>query len=73
MESWRYSCLAKFCHCLGMPTEGFEGEILKLLNRMKERRERFVRVSGKKKKGQRSSRFDRELKKLECLVNYGGS
>ena len=39
VESWRYSCLAKFCHCLGMPTEGFEGEILKLLNRMKERRE----------------------------------
>ncbi|RVW92113.1 hypothetical protein CK203_037043 [Vitis vinifera] len=36
VESWRYSCLAKFCHCLGMPTEGFEGEILKLLNRMKE-------------------------------------
>ncbi|KAL6332120.1 hypothetical protein AAG906_025791 [Vitis piasezkii] len=43
VESWRYSCLAKFCHCLEMPIEGFEGEILKLLNRMKERRERFER------------------------------
>ncbi|RVX01630.1 hypothetical protein CK203_024423 [Vitis vinifera] len=43
VESWRYNCLAKFCHCLGMPTEGFEGEILKVLNRMKERRERFER------------------------------
>ena len=73
VESWRYSCLAKFCHCLEMPIEGFEGEILKLLNRMKERRERFERVSGKKRKGQRSSRFDRELKKLECSVNYSGS
>ena len=73
MESWRYSCLAKFCHCLEMPIEGFEGEILKLLNRMKERRERFERVSGKKRKGQRSSRFDRELKKLECSVNYSWS
>ena len=51
VESWRYSCLAKFCHCLGMPSEGFEGEILKVLNRMKERRERFDRVSGKKRKG----------------------
>ena len=51
VESWRYNCLAKFCHCLGMPTEGFEGEILKVLNRMKERRERFERVSGKKRKG----------------------
>lgn len=23
VESWRYSWLAKFCHCLGMPTRGF--------------------------------------------------
>ncbi|RVW74361.1 hypothetical protein CK203_056854 [Vitis vinifera] len=66
-EMWSHgdNCLAKFYHCLGMPAEGFEGEILKLLNRMKERRERFERVSGKKRKGQRSFRFDRELKKLE--------
>ena len=48
VESWRYNSLASFCHCLGMPTKGFEEEILKLLNRMKERRERFERVSGKK-------------------------
>ena len=33
VESWRYNSLASFCHCLGMPTEGFEEEILKLLNR----------------------------------------
>ena len=36
LESWKFSCLEKFCHCLGMPTEGFEGEILKLLRRMRE-------------------------------------
>ncbi|RVW77230.1 putative ribonuclease H protein [Vitis vinifera] len=35
MESWSYSCLAKFCHCLGMPTEGCEREILKLLHKMR--------------------------------------
>ena len=58
MESWSYSCLENFCHCLGMPTEEFEGKILKLLDRMRERRDRFKRVSGKKRKGQRSSRFD---------------
>ena len=28
VESWRYSCLVKFCLYLGMPTEGFESEIL---------------------------------------------
>ena len=72
VESWRYNCLAKFYHCLGMPAEGFEGEILKLLNRNKERRERFERVSEKKRKGQSSFRFDPELKKLEYSVNYGG-
>ena len=48
VESWRYNCLAKFCHCLGMPTKGFEGEILKLLKKMKEKRERFEKVIGKK-------------------------
>ena len=31
LESWKFSCLAKFYHCLGMPMEGFEGQILKLL------------------------------------------
>ncbi|RVW25096.1 hypothetical protein CK203_113756 [Vitis vinifera] len=29
--SWQSSCLVKFSRCLGMPTEGFEGEILFLL------------------------------------------
>ena len=28
VELWRYNCLAKFCLCLGMPTKGFESEIL---------------------------------------------
>ena len=64
-ESWRYSCLARFCQCLGMPSESFESEILKLLNRIRERRDCSERVTGKKMKGQRPSRFDRELKKLE--------
>ncbi|RVX03329.1 hypothetical protein CK203_019942 [Vitis vinifera] len=72
MESWRYSCLAKFCHCLGMPTEGYESDIPKLLHKMRDRRDRSERLSGKKRKGQRTSRFDRELKKLEWSVNYSG-
>ena len=71
-ESWRYSCLARFCQCLGMPAEGFEREILKLLNRIRERRDVSERVTGKKRKGQRLSKFDWEFKKLEWSVNYGG-
>ena len=49
VESWRYSCLTKFCHCLGMPIEGYESEILKLLHKMRERRDRCERISGKKR------------------------
>ena len=36
-EGWSSSSLAKFSRCLGMPTEGFEEEILYLLRRMKRR------------------------------------
>ena len=57
---------------LGNAWEGFEREILKLLNRIRERRDCSERVSGKKRKGQRLLKFDRELKKLEWSVNYGG-
>ena len=49
-----------------MPTESFEGEILMLHKRMNERREYFEKLIGKKRKGQKPSRSDRELKKLEC-------
>ena len=36
-EGWSSSCLTKFSRCLGMPTKGFEEEILYLLRRMKGR------------------------------------
>ena len=36
-EGWCSNCLAKFSRCQGMPTEGFEEEILYLLRRMKGR------------------------------------
>ena len=39
---------------------------------MRERRDCYERVIEKKRKGQRLSRFDHELKKLEWSVNYGG-
>ena len=49
-----------------MPIEGFEGEILLLLKRMKERKELKGNLAGKRRKVQKISRFERELKKLEC-------
>ncbi|KAL6341835.1 hypothetical protein AAG906_038079 [Vitis piasezkii] len=47
-------------------------EILKLLNIIRERKDCFERVTGKKRKCQKPSRFDHELKKLEWSMNYCG-
>ena len=70
MESWKYSCLMQFYHSLEMPTKGFEREILKLLKKINEKREHFEKLAKKKGKGQKPSKFDRKLKKLQCSVNY---
>ena len=74
-QCWQSSCLARFSRCLGMPTEGFEGEILFLLKRMKERKlqkEKKGNQDGRKKRKMESSKFERELRKLEWTVNYIG-
>ena len=55
-----------------MPTEGFEREILKLLNKIREKNNCSKMVTDKKKKTQGLLKFDWELKKLEWSVNYGG-
>ena len=62
------------CCCLGMPTKGFEGEILLLLKIMEEREKKIKgNLAGKRRKIQKVSRSERELKKLKCLVNYSGA
>ena len=55
-----------------MPTEGFEGEILILLKMMKERKDQKGKLDGRKRKNLESSKFERNLRKLECTVNYFG-
>ena len=57
---WDDSCLARFSNFLGFSTEGFEGEILNLLLRTKRRSEQNL-----KKGSLGTTKFDRELKKLE--------
>ena len=69
---WHSSSLAKFSRYLGMPTEGFEGEILFLLKRMKERKLQKGKLDGRKRRKLESSKFERELRKLEWTVNYLG-
>ena len=62
-ECWSMSCLAQFRKLLGMPTTGFEKEILALLKKLKHKEEK----TGKRRI---KSRFERKLRKLECSVNY---
>ncbi|RVW37191.1 Mitochondrial carrier protein MTM1 [Vitis vinifera] len=63
----------EFSDCLGMPTKGFKMEILTLLTRMKIKKEQKAQVAGSSRVRDVSSRFDRELRRLECTVKFKGS
>ena len=66
-NSWEDSCLIKFSEYLGVTTAGFEEEILELLRKME------VQQQGEKRKGYPiETRCERELRKLECTINYNG-
>ena len=64
-DRWEESSLAKFSHFLGFSTEGLEKEILNFLVKIRKRRERIH-----SKELMEKSKFERELKRLECSVNY---
>ncbi|KAJ9682841.1 hypothetical protein PVL29_018713 [Vitis rotundifolia] len=66
-ENCEESSLAKFSQFLGFPTEGLEKEILSFLTKIRKRRERIY-----SKELLEKSKFERELKRLECTVNYEG-
>ena len=63
--NWEESSLIKFSHFLGFSTEGLEEEILSFLGKIRKEKEKIVG------KGLLEvSRFERELKRLECSINY---
>ena len=64
---WQESSLARFSQFLGFSTDGLEKDILNFLIKIRKRREK-IHSKGLLEK----SRFERELKRLECSVNYGG-
>ena len=65
--NWEESSLVKFSQFLGFSTEGLEKEILSFLGKIRKMREKIV------DKGLlETSRFEREIKRLECSVNYEG-
>ena len=66
-ESWEESELAKFSKFLGFSTEGLEKEILEFLIKIRKRREKVHSKNLLEK-----SKFERELKRLECSINYEG-
>ena len=66
-EIWEDCNLAKFRQFLGFSTEGLEKEILSFLIKIRKRRENIH-----SKELLEKSKFERELKRLECFVNYEG-
>ena len=66
-DKWEESSLAKFSQFLGFPTEGLEKEILNFLIKIRKRREKIH-----SKELLEKSKFERELKRLECSINYEG-
>ena len=63
--SWEQSDLAKFSKFLGFSTEGLEKDIMDFLVKIRKRRERVHSKTLLEK-----SKFERELRRLECSINY---
>ncbi|RVW60701.1 hypothetical protein CK203_053052 [Vitis vinifera] len=63
--NWEESSLVRFSQFLGFSTEGLEVEILNFLDKIRKRKEKIIG-----KGFLEASRFERELKRLECSVNY---
>ena len=75
-EGWSEEELSKLTHfseVLGMPVEGHEVEILALLKKLKLRTSSSTLCKRRKKKKSCTTRFERELKRLECSVSCGGT
>ncbi|RVX03048.1 hypothetical protein CK203_016707 [Vitis vinifera] len=66
-ERWEESDLARFSQFLGFSTEGLEKDILEFMVKIRKRRERIHNKVMLEK-----SKFEKELRRLECSVNYEG-
>ena len=66
-NNWEDSRLFKFSEYLGVKTMGFEEEILKLMRKLETQQE-----GDKRKDYPTETRCERELRKLECTINYNG-
>ena len=64
--NWEDSELARFSKFLGFSTKGLEKDILDFLVKIRKRERVHSKVLLDK------SKFERELKRLECFINYEG-
>lgn len=71
-KDWLSSCLSQFSSFMGMSTKGFKEEILTFLQNLLKRKGMKAQKVGSKRKRTGLSRFKRELRRLECLVNFNG-
>ena len=65
--SWEESCLVKFGEILGFPTVGNEEELINMLRKLNDKKN-----PSRSKEHLGPSKFVRELRKLECTINYNG-
>ena len=75
-KGWSEEELSKLFHfskVLGMPVEGHEVKILALLKKLKLRTGSSTLCKRRKNKKSCTTLFERELKRLECSVSYGGT
>ena len=66
-ESWEDNCLGKFIKFLGISTTGYENEIMVLVRKMVSQQ-----LRDQKKGNLTETKCARELRKLECTINYDG-
>ena len=67
ISSWEDSTLVIFSEYLGFSTIGYEDKILDLLCKIQR-----DQLKNRGKGQQNTSKCKRELKKLECTINYSG-
>ena len=63
----------RFCRVLqllGLPILGFIKEISSLLRKLEAKKGRGVKVSRGRRKSKSSSRLEKEIRRLECSINY---
>ena len=63
----------EFSSFLGMPIEGCDKEICWVLSKLWKKASSRTPCKGRKKKSVPVSRSERELKRLDCSINYGDS